>query len=235
MITVHSRSRGLGAGDSITARRWSEATGGLCDTIGQRMPGKIFGSSGVGAVAASNGGGAVPGLNRGYQFLNTGINGQKTADVLAGIQSQIIQWAPDWLVLLIGVNDIAGRLAVATIEANYNSIMATVAAALPSCQIACCSILCYGEIWTLSGGVPVWNNGPTDTDLATVNSYIQNTICPTYGATYVDFRTPLLALQPSINPGQANNAFTTDGVHPIIQASEVTMGQWASASFQAAA
>lgn len=51
----------------------------------------------------------------GFTFYNRGIGGNKAADVLARLQEDCLQLAPDVLVFMIGINDTWGTMPVVPI------------------------------------------------------------------------------------------------------------------------
>jgi hypothetical protein len=224
---VHTGARVVSPGNSITARGWINPTGGLLDIINAKLT-KVPARNVTGAVLATMVPGSTIAKSMGCLYINTGINEQTIEDIEENVGPQITDHDPDLVVMLIGVNNVAARTDPAVFAAKFTSTMAQIRAWSSTVPIVCVSILCYGEIWAAG---PVWNNGVTDTDfLEPFNTTIQ-AACVTYNATYTELRAKLLAIEPLINPTQANAAFTTEGVHPLIQSSELIMGQWASFSF----
>jgi lysophospholipase L1-like esterase len=219
--TVHTGDLVLSTGDSTIARMMFEATGGLYDQLNKSTT-KIAARA-TGAVSSATG---AVGSVRGFTTVNTGINGNKVSDIAGHVAARITNYNPNVVIIEVGVNDVPAS--TADFNTQYDSMLSQVRSTLPSAQIVCLSILCYGEIWAAG---PVWNNGPTDTNfLEPFNADIQ-ALCVTYSATYIDVRAALLAIEPTINPTKANNAFTSDGVHEVIQSSQITLGSWARPSF----
>jgi|SRR6185312_809404 len=225
-VTVRSGNLLLFTGDSITdSRVWFDQPGGLLDLINAGLK-KIGGSPGTGFIAGKQGSSFIAGRLLGCAVRNTGVNGNVTGDIAADVPGRITNYNPDVVVILIGVNDVAGRVATATTLANMTTILSSTRASLPSAQIGVVSIMCYGEAWT-AGPPLAWNNGVTDTSFLEPDNVNFQALCATYNATFIDIRTPLLAIEPTINPTSQNQAFTIDGVHPVEPASCVQMGTWA--------
>lgn len=66
------------------------------------------------------------GVAAGYapaDILNKGVSGNKSSDMLARLQSDVLAYNPDVLVLMLTVNDKFNNVPIATHEANYRSII----------------------------------------------------------------------------------------------------------------
>ena len=112
-------------GDSITdAGRSREEDSNL----GLGYPGKVASKLGL----------EYPGH---YEFLNRGIGGNRIVDLYARIKSDIINLAPDYMSIMIGVNDVwheFGRkngVGAEKYECIYDMLLKEVKAALPNIQI----------------------------------------------------------------------------------------------------
>lgn len=79
-----------------------------------------------------------------FECVNRGISGDKTADILARVQKDVIELKPDYLSLLVGVNDVWHGLAgwdsrgvqpVSEFTRNYTKILETVRRELPNTKI----------------------------------------------------------------------------------------------------
>lgn len=66
------------------------------------------------------------GIAAGYaavDIINKGVSGNKSADMLARFQTDVVAYSPDVLVLMLTVNDKFNNVPIATHEANYRAII----------------------------------------------------------------------------------------------------------------
>lgn len=76
-----------------------------------------------------------------YRFINRGISGNKSCDVLERIQEDIIDIAPDYMSLMVGVNDVWHEIDYHTgvpaenTEKNMETIIVETLKAHPKCKI----------------------------------------------------------------------------------------------------
>jgi hypothetical protein len=137
------------------------------------------------------------------------------------------------ILLLIGINDVITGVAPATSTANYTSILTQIRAWSSTVQIACMSLLVYGEHWRsapLRWGV---NTPDLDANIDAFNTMIQG-LCVTYNCTYVDARTPLLTWESTNNtpePGLHDGPFAGGGPHPLVPSGQILVGNWSIGSF----
>ncbi len=139
----------------------------------------------------------------GEPYINRGISGQTTPQMLIRFQQDVVHLKPTVVVILAGTNDIAGNTGPSTpemIEDNLTS-MAQIARA-NGIRVVLASITpAYDYPWKP-------NSFPTSTILA-VNQWIK-TFCATHNFTYLDYYTPLADDKGAILPG-----LSLDGVHPL--------------------
>jgi len=119
------------------------------------------------------------------------------------------------------------------VRCSDSRVRSTIHSSLPNTQIALVSILCYGEEWTAGPPLAFSNGACCDAALNTNNTNFQSLCASTAHCTYVNVHTPLLNIEPTINPTNQNQAFTYEGVHPIQPGSEVQMGTWSRPYFTA--
>lgn len=112
-------------GDSITdAARSREA--------------EFLGGSGYPTLVAGRLGCEKPGE---YEFLNRGISGNRSVDILARVREDIINLKPDVMSILVGVNDVWHELArgngvsPVSYEAYYNLLIEQIKNELPDIRI----------------------------------------------------------------------------------------------------
>ncbi len=76
-----------------------------------------------------------------FEFINKGISGNRVIDLLARVKADIINLAPDYMSILIGVNDVWHELPnkngvdAIKYEVYYNMLIEEVKAALPDIKI----------------------------------------------------------------------------------------------------
>lgn|SRR5678815_1983766 len=245
--TVRPGDQVVFVGDSITAAAWMSVTGGLVDQINAQIP--VVNMPRVATVA---GGAAIATLAPGaraatvaavstqsvIRVVNSGVPGNKAADIAADVAGRITNYNPNVVVMLIGVNDAVNVTSLASFQTSIHTILSTTRAALPSCKIVVLSILWWSEQWAAG---PVWNNfydpppsNPTYTpSIAEYNAILQSE-CAAVSGTYIDTRAPALAYEAANNtpaPGAVQGILTQDRIHPTIPLGQVQIGNWCIGSF----
>lgn len=100
---------------------------------------------------------------RGLQFVNKGISGDKISDLMARWKTDALELNPDLISILIGINDIlkligeGGTIKAASFEKQYRELLAATRIALPD------AILVIGEPFILPVGMvakdrPRWDS-----------------------------------------------------------------------------
>lgn len=138
----------------------------------------------------------------GKPYVNRGISGQTTAQMLLRFRRDVVELKPAAVVILAGTNDIAGNTGVATqamIEDNLQS-MAELARA-------------HGIRVVLASVLPVsdypWRPGLRPADkVKRLNAWIRD-YARRSGATYLDYWSALANAQ-----GGMDSKLAADGVHP---------------------
>lgn len=138
----------------------------------------------------------------GLPYLNRGVSGQTTAQMLLRFRQDVIDLRPTAVLILAGTNDIAGNTGVATqamIEDNLRS-MAELAKA-------------HGIRVILASLLPVsdypWRPGLRPAQkVRDLNAWIAQ-YARTIGATYLDYYAALANADGGMDP-----VFAEDGVHP---------------------
>lgn len=124
-----------------------------------------------------------------YTLYNAGVAGNKSADVLNRFDTDVLGHPTDDVVLLIGVNDVANSVPVATIEGNIDAMVAKAQGAGKRIILATC--LPY------TGGTT-----QQQTDIQTLNTWIRGR-----GLPYIEFYNAMT--------DPANDLY--DGTHPSDQ------------------
>ena len=138
----------------------------------------------------------------GKPYVNRGISGQTTPQMLVRFRADVIDLQPKVVVILAGTNDIAGNTGPATIKmiadniismaelARVNNILVIISSVLPV----------YDYSWK-PGLEPVEK-------ISRLNKIIKNYAIK-YGHTYLDYYTAMVDDQKGLK-----KEFTYDGVHP---------------------
>ncbi|MBW4037488.1 MAG: capsular biosynthesis protein [Acidobacteria bacterium] len=139
----------------------------------------------------------------GKPYINRGISGQTTPQMLVRMRQDVVQLHPETVVILAGTNDIAGNTGPSTpemIENNFKSM--TEIAKANGIRVILASVL----------PVKVYPWRPSVTDPAgkikALNAWIKG-YCAKKGCTYLDYWSAMAAPDGGMKPG-----ISIDGVHP---------------------
>jgi lysophospholipase L1-like esterase len=238
-IPVHVGTNVDFCGDSLTAQGWFWSTqsqvGGTNLLVDQLSPATVMARVGSvsGHVASATGSiGLVSSVTGGGQInaINQGHGQQKIGDCLTNIATWILATNPQVLVLEFGRNDVGPPnppftpTTLVDFRTSYDAVLDQTLAAFPSCAIVCLSIFMKDEQWGILNGSPAFNNefDPPFADLSYTPSIIEfnqqiQQSCVAHGGTYIDLRTPALAVEVAQNiplPGATTGPLTIDGTHP---------------------
>ena len=138
----------------------------------------------------------------GKPYLNRGIGGQTTPQMVIRFQQDVIALKPVAVLILAGTNDIAGNTGIASAESTQDNLrsMAELAKA-------------HGIKVILASVLPVddypWRRGLAPADkIRSMNAWMEQ-YCAANGFTYLDYYTALASPTGGMKPGTA-----LDGVHP---------------------
>ncbi|AHY58594.1 SGNH/GDSL hydrolase family protein [Stenotrophomonas rhizophila] len=138
----------------------------------------------------------------GKGYLNRGISGQTTAQMLVRFRQDVIALQPAVVVILAGTNDIAGNTGAATqamIEDNLQSMVELAQA--------------HGIAVVLSSVLPVsdypWQRGVQPAPKVRALNAALKRYASTHNVVYLDYHTPL-----ANRDGGLDKALAADGVHP---------------------
>jgi lysophospholipase L1-like esterase len=138
----------------------------------------------------------------GKPYVNRGISGQTTPQMLVRFQQDVVRLHPAAVVILAGTNDIAGNTGPSTeqmIEDNFTS-MADIAKQ-SGIKVVLASITpAYAYPWK-PGVEPVEK-------IRALNSWLRN-FCSSNGDVYLDYYSSMTDAKGAMLPG-----FSFDGVHP---------------------
>lgn len=166
-----------------------------------------------------------------YEFINMGISGNRIVDVYARIKRDLINLKPDYMSLLIGVNDVwhelGGRhdgVAAEKFEKVYDMLIGEIKAALPDLKIM---IL---EPFVLEGTATCatetepdrWDNFRSEVPLRAAAA---KRIADKYGLVYIPLQEKLdeaCKLAPA-------DYWLRDGVHPTAMGHRMITNEWLKA------
>ena len=138
----------------------------------------------------------------GKPYVNRGISGQTTPQMLIRFGPDVIALKPSLIILMAGINDIAGNTGPSTLEMIANNIfsMAELAKANNIKLILCSVLPAYDFPWS-SGKQPAEK-------VASLNKMIQK-YANDNGILYLDYYSAMVNEQKGLN-----SAYSDDGVHP---------------------
>ena len=147
-------------------------------------------------------------------IYDKGVSGNKTADVLARLQTDVYALNASYVALLIGINDIATDVPIATIQANLTAILSSLTST--GCRVAL-------SLLTPWKGATLWSAGRQEvTD--TLNTWIPSLAASFSGVVVVDNYTPL---EDPENPDALLAAYDTgDHMHPNSAGAAVMAGKF---------
>jgi acyl-CoA thioesterase-1 len=139
----------------------------------------------------------------GKSYVNRGIDGQTTAQMLVRFRQDVISLRPSVVVILGGINDIAGNGGPATPDMIENNLMSMVDLAHANgIFVVLCSLLPANTIpWR-----PELEPAP---DVIALNSWMKRYAAGRHGVTYVDYWTAMAGKRDGLP-----ETLSRDGVHP---------------------
>lgn len=238
MVPVYSGDRVLFAGNSITAQGYPTVSGGLGDLITASLVPytATYTATVSGAIAKVTGATATIGpvqVPRGafphgsITILNSGVPGQTSANMAAAVGTQITSYAPDVVVILIGINDASAAVDPVTYGANVQSIVSQTRAWSSTVPIGLVSVLTFTDLWDANGpgGTLEFQNDIEQTLLIPYNQQLASIAAGNSGVTYIPARDALL-LWESINnaPSPGVTPVLFNERHPVIPAGQIQLG-----------
>jgi lysophospholipase L1-like esterase len=137
----------------------------------------------------------------GKPYVNRGISGQTTAQMVVRFRQDVIGLHPKAVVILGGTNDVAGNMGPMTPEMTENNwqSMADLAKA-NGIRVIFASITPSTDFW--------WHKGLKPAEkIRTLNAWLKE-YCSSHGLTYLDYYSTLTDQE-----GGMKQEFTVDGVH----------------------
>ena len=165
-----------------------------------------------------------------YTFFNRGVSGNRIVDIYARIKADIINLKPDYMSLLIGINDIWHEISNKNgvgpekFEMIYDMLISEVKAALPDIKI-----MLLGA-FVLEGSATCNTDEVPDRLLrfkkgAELNAAAANRIAKKHGLLYVPLQEVFDKACEKAEPAY----WTADGVHPTPMGHELIKKEWLKA------
>ena len=142
----------------------------------------------------------------GKPYLNRGISGQTTAQLLVRFRQDVVNLHPKVLVVLAGTNDIAGNtgpISLEDIEANYTTLAEL--AALHHIRLVYSSVLPVHEYTERAGDM--FTQRPPD-KIRALNQWLKE-YCEKNGCLYLDYFSAMVD-----DKGFLKKELADDGLHP---------------------
>lgn len=152
---------------------------------------------------------------------NLGVDGYTTADLIRDELPELPGLSPEFLTLLIGVNDVVQSIPAATYEANVVDILDVLLAAVPTDRIVAVSIPDYTV--TPAGA----DYGDPDTKRARIveSNSVMARLCRERGVAFVDIfdvssraaRDRSFVARDGLHPSGAQYAMWVDRIVPVVK------------------
>jgi lysophospholipase L1-like esterase len=194
------------ANDYGTLARYASANAALKPPLPRERRVVFFGDSITDNWDAEGFGGFFPGK----PYVNRGIGGQTTGQMLLRFRQDVLDLDPAVVVILAGTNDVggnAGPASDATIQDNLRSMAEL--ASFNGIQVVLSSILPVSDGKKRADGTPyVWTDGRPNARLKGLNEWLK-AYTNANAFTYLDYATPMTAAD-----GTLKSDLTDDGLHP---------------------
>jgi lysophospholipase L1-like esterase len=145
---------------------------------------------------------ADPGFFAGKPYVNRGISGQTTPQMLVRFRPDVISLKPEVVVILAGINDIAGNTGTSTLEMIEGNIASMIDLAKANhIRVVISSVLPAYDF--------PWRPGLQPAEkVVQLNNWIKN-YADANGCVYLDYFTPMADERHALK-----SELTYDGVHP---------------------
>lgn len=131
--------------------------------------------------------------------VNSGIDGNKTEDILSNMEDRVYKYNPSKVILLIGINDLKANKSEEKVVENIDVILKKIKQNLPNCEIYVESIYPMNEDWS------VYVDSET---IQSVNKKIKK-YASENNYTYIDVYSKLIDEDEKLKKEYSN-----DGLHP---------------------
>lgn len=164
-----------------------------------------------------------------YTFYNRGVSGNRVVDVYARIKRDILNLRPDYLSILIGVNDVWHEIDIqngveaAKFERIYDMLITEIKEALPQVNIMILEPFVLKGAATCKAEAPErWNFFQTEVALRAAAS---RRVAQKHGLPFVELQSKLDAACEKAEPAY----WLSDGVHPTPMGHELIAREWMKA------
>ena len=162
-----------------------------------------------------------------YIFYNRGISGNRIVDVYAGIKADIINLKPDYMSILIGVNDVWHEVSVRNgvdadkFERIYGMLIEEIKEVLPNIEIVVMEPFCLrGTATDDSEDCPnKWEIFRSEVEKRAEKA---KKVAEKYGLSFI----PLQAKFDEAAKSTENSYWLSDGVHPTAAGHELIKREW---------
>jgi lysophospholipase L1-like esterase len=140
----------------------------------------------------------------GRPYLNRGISGQTTAQMLVRFRADVIDLKPAVVVILAGTNDLAGNTGLSSLQMIEDNLASMGdLAAVNHIRVVLASVLPVSDY--------PWRKGLQPAEkVRALNQWIK-AYCNTHGFVYLDYYVAMVNTQGGLDP-----ALARDGVHPTV-------------------
>jgi lysophospholipase L1-like esterase len=138
----------------------------------------------------------------GKPYLNRGISGQTTAQMLLRFRQDVIDLHPAAVLILAGTNDIAGNTGITPLGSTEQNLQSMAELARANhIRVILASVLPAADY--------PWRPGLTPAPKVIALNKWEQQYCATTHCTYLDYYTPMADAQGGMKPG-----ISKDGIHP---------------------
>jgi lysophospholipase L1-like esterase len=146
----------------------------------------------------------------GKPFINRGIGGQTTPQMLIRFRPDVIALRPKVVVILAGTNDITGDMGRATLDAVRDNLTSMAELALAhGIRVVLASILPINDYAKTKGGNPIVRSAQRNPAQITALNEWMKTYAAEYGLTYLDYYSAMVD-----GKGFLKSELSNDGLHP---------------------
>ena len=143
-----------------------------------------------------------PDFFSGKPYVNRGISGQTTPQMLIRFRADVIALKPAVVVILAGINDIAGNTGPSTLEMITDNIFSMAELAKANrIKVILCSVLPAYDF--------PWRTGSYPAEKVVILNKMIKKYADANGILYLDYYSSLVNAQKGLN-----TAYSGDGVHP---------------------
>ncbi len=162
----------------------------------------------------------------GYQIVNRGISGNRIVDLYARIKADVWNEQPDFLSVLIGINDIWHEICggngvdIVRFEKVYRMLIEDTLQRFPNLKILLC------EPFVLTGSATGEKDSESFKKFSEVRSYakVVKKIAEDYGLYFLPLQEKLDEAAKKWSPA----ALLADGVHPAMAGAKLIANEWLS-------